>query len=161
MRSHIKNARIRWQCIREVRYQPSPPRKQPLWKLVSACKEKCSSISSAQARPGPFSACNLCSFSNRKFDLRPKWKLRVTTIYVRKYGLGFSPFPRISQRRVVTWPSLTAAASSEFPRDTHHRTYVLCVHARGTLFYSRGPSFSALWSTMLSFVLKIRRDTTP
>ena len=31
------------------------------------------------------------ALGNRKFDLRPKWKLRVTTIYIRKYGLGFSP----------------------------------------------------------------------
>ena len=31
------------------------------------------------------------ALGNRKFDLRPKWKSRVTTIYIRKYGLGFYP----------------------------------------------------------------------
>ena len=62
------------------------------------------------------------------------------------------PFPRISQRLVVTWPSLTAAASSEFPRDTHHRVRVRTVRAstRDIILLKR--LFSGLWSTMLSFV---------
>ena len=90
-------------------------------------------------RPGPFSACNLCSFSNRKFDLRPKWKLRVTTIYVRKYGLGFSPslaFLNGAQSRDLR----LRLRRPNFPAiHITVRVRVLCVQARGTLFYSRGP----------------------
>ena len=52
------------------------------------------------------------ALGNRKFDLRPKWKSRVTTIYIRKYGLGFCP--RFSQRVVDMGPSLSSAKSEFF-----------------------------------------------
>ena len=71
------------------------------------------------------------ALGNRKFDLRPKWKLRVTTIYIRKYGLGFSP-------PLFLNGSQTCDALFRLPRSTNfclrYTSLSLCVQCKHIIY---------------------------